>query len=61
MLVSRKWLIALFRAESMAESSFETCMEYVRNGCKVHAAGAYALYQEDIKACLYAAKKIMCE
>jgi len=58
MTVSRKWLLALFRAESMANYDFESCMEYIRNSYLVHAAGAYAFYQEGMKAVRYAVKKI---
>lgn len=61
MLISRKRLLNLFRAESLADASFEACMEYVRNGYRLHAAAAYSLYQDDLKQCVVAAKKIMCE
>ncbi len=61
MLVSRKWLIALFRAESMRDSFLhESKLESILD-LPAHADSHFQNFRDAKRACLYAAKKIMCE
>lgn len=62
MTISRKWLLALFQTESMRDSFWSEYLEYILMGLH-HGEAQCAAENYEIaeRACLYAARKIMCE
>lgn len=61
MSISRKWLLSLFRAESLADHLYHESKVYALKGLAVQAVAQFENFRDAKRACVFAARKIMCE
>lgn len=61
MSISKKWILNLFRAESMAHAFLHDSKIHAVHDMPVYAQAQFENFRDAKRACVYAARKIMCE